>query len=177
MKIKIVLGIMVMLLGCAVTHAQAGWQQKVKGELPLLGHRNWIVIVDSAYPLQVSPGIETIDTDADQLAVLDFVLGAIKESRHVRPLVHTDKEIEFVPESEAPGVGRYREELKRRIAGVPSDSVLHQELIDRLSETGKSIHVLVLKTRMTIPYTSVFLQLNCKYWSAESEARMRKAMN
>src|ERR1017187_10611416 len=83
---------LVLLSASSASQAQAGWQQKVKGELPLLGHRNWIVIVDSAYPLQVSPGIETIETDADQLAVLDFVLGAIKDSRHVRPLVHTDKE-------------------------------------------------------------------------------------
>jgi hypothetical protein len=176
-KIKIVLGILALFWATTVSEAQTSWQQKVKGELPLLGHRNWIVIVDSAYPLQVSPGIETIETGSDQLAVLDFVLGAIKDSKHVRPLVHTDKEIDYIPESEAPGVERYREDLKRRIAGIPSDSVLHQELIDRLSETGKSIHVLVLKTQMTIPYTSIFLQLDCKYWSAESEARMRKAMN
>ena len=177
MNFKFVLGVLAMLFAGLAGQAQTGWQQKVKNELPLLGHRNWIVIVDSAYPLQVSPGVETIDTDADQLAVLDFVLGAIKDSKHVRPLVHIDKELEFIPEAEAPGVGRYREELKRRIAGVPADSVLHQELIDRLGETGKIMHVLVLKTRMTIPYTSVFLQLDCKYWSAESEARMRSAMN
>jgi hypothetical protein len=175
-RIKIILGMLAMLCGSLASQAQTGWQKKVKDELPLLGHRNWIVIVDSAYPLQVSPGIETIETDADQLSVLDFVLGAIKNSKHVRPLVHTDKEIEYLPEAEAPGVGRYREELKQRIAGIPADSVLHQELIDRLNETGKSIHVLVLKTRMTIPYTSVFLQLDCKYWGADSEARLRAAM-
>lgn len=175
-KTKIILGVLAILCGSLLSQAQAGWQQKVKDELPLLGHRNWIVIVDSAYPLQVSPGIETIETDADHLAVLDYVLGAIKNSKHVRPLVHTDKELEYLPEAEAPGVGRYREELRQRIAGIPLDSVLHQELIDRLNETGKSIHVLVLKTRMIIPYSSVFLQLDCKYWSADSEARLRAAM-
>jgi hypothetical protein len=175
-KVKIFLGVLATLCGSLFTQGQTGWQQKVQAELPLLGHRNWIVIVDSAYPLQVSPGIETIETDADQLAVLDYVLGEIKNSRHVRPLVHTDKELEYLPEAEAPGVGRYREELRRRSAGFPVDSILHQELIDRLNDTGKSIHVLVLKTRMIIPYTSVFLQLDCKYWSADSEARLRTAM-
>jgi hypothetical protein len=30
---------------------------------------------------------------------------------------------------------------------------------------------------MTVPYTSVFLQLNCKYWSDDAEAEMRKAMS
>ena len=176
MKIKIILGMLAMLCGSLVSQAQSGWQQKVKDEMPLLGHRNWIVIVDSAYPLQSSPGIETIDTDSDHLAVLDYVLDAIKNSKHVRPLVHTDKELEFVPEKESPGVDRYREALKERLHGLPADSDLHQIWIDRLNETSKSIHVLVLKTRMTIPYTSVFLQLDCRYWSAESESRLREAM-
>lgn len=174
MRIKIILGMVAFLCGSLASRAQSGWQQRVNDEMPLLGHRNWIVIVDSAYPLQTSPGIETIETDADHLAVLDYVLERIKNSNHVRPLVHTDKELNFVPESEAPGVTRYRQELKQRTAQFPADSVLHQELIDRLNETGKSIHVLVLKTRMTIPYTSIFLQLDCKYWSADSEARLRK---
>ncbi|HEY1901368.1 MAG TPA: hypothetical protein VGG56_02990 [Terracidiphilus sp.] len=176
MKIKVIAGVIAMLCGSLACHAQSDWQQKVKDELPLLGHRNWIVIVDSAYPLQTSPGVETIETGEDQLAVVDYVLGALKNSTHVRPLVHLDKELEFIPEKEAPGVSRYREELKARISEFSVDSVLHQTLIDRLGETGKSFHVLILKTRMTIPYTSVFLQLDCKYWGAESEARLREAM-
>ena len=38
--------------------SSSNWQTKLHQQLPLLGHRNWILIVDSAYPLQVSPGIE-----------------------------------------------------------------------------------------------------------------------
>jgi 3'-phosphoadenosine 5'-phosphosulfate sulfotransferase (PAPS reductase)/FAD synthetase len=165
-----------MLCGSSAGQDQSGWRQIVKDELPLLGHRNWIVIVDSAYPLQSSPGVETIETGADQLAVVDHVLDALKNSKHVRPLIHTDKELEFVPEKDAPGVTRYREELKARFSGLPADAVPHQALINQLSETGKSFHVLVLKTRMAIPYTSVFLQLDCLYWSAESEARLRETI-
>jgi hypothetical protein len=176
MKIKVLVGIAAVVCGTLAGYAQSGWQQKVKDELPLLGHRNWIVIVDSAYPLQSSPGVETIETGEDHLAVVDYVLGALKNSTHVRPLVHTDKELEFVPEKEAPGVSRYREELKARVSGFSADAVPHQILIDRLGETGTSFHVLILKTRMTIPYTSVFLQLDCKYWSAESEAKLQQAM-
>jgi hypothetical protein len=29
---------------------------------------------------------------------------------------------------------------------------------------------------MTLPYTSVFLQLDCGYWSADAERRLREAM-
>ena len=175
-KIKVIVGMLAMLCGSLASQAQSDWQQKVQEELPLMGHRNWIVIVDSAYPLQSSPGVETIETDSDHLAVLDYVLDALKNSKHVRPLVHTDKELEFVPERDAPGVERYREELKVRIRGLSADAVPHQTLIDRLSQTGENFHVLVLKTGMAIPYSSVFLQLDCKYWSAESEARLREAM-
>ena len=175
-RIKVILGMLAMLGGTLTSHAQSAWQRKVEQELPLMGHRNWIVIVDSAYPLQTSSGIETIETNADQLAVVRYVLLALKSSKHVRPLVHTDKELQFVPEEEAPGVERYRQELAKQISGLPADSVAHEILIDRLNEAGKSFHVLVLKTQMAIPYTSVFLQLDCRYWSAESEARLRKAM-
>lgn len=143
----------------------------------MIGHRNWIVVVDSAYPLQSSSGVETIVTGENQLAVVDYVLDAVKHSKHVRPLVHLDAELNYVPEQEAPGVEAYRKALTSRLAGIPVDSVLHQTLIDRLHETGQNFHVLILKTNMTIPYTSVFMQLDCRYWSAESEAKLRKAMS
>jgi hypothetical protein len=176
MKIRVIVATLTMLAGSVIAHAQSDWKLKVHEELPLLGHRNWIVIVDSAYPLQSGAGVETVETGADQLAVLDYVLAQVKESRHVRPLVHTDTELAFVPEAEAPGVDQYRAQLKSRLDGIPVDSILHQKLIDQLNELGKSFHVLVLKSNLTIPYTSVFLQLDCKYWGADSEQRMRDAM-
>lgn len=158
-------------------NAQADWQRKVQNEIPLLGHRNWIVVVDSAYPLQNSAGIETVTTGADQLAVLEYVLKAIRDSKHVRPLAHLDKELQFVEEHDAPGVEQYRKDLKVRLANIDTDSVLHDQLIMRLKETSESFHVLVLKTTMTIPYTSVFLQLDCRYWTAEQEKKLRQDMN
>ena len=175
-KIRTILGLIAMITGAMSIQAQSGWKQKLKDELPLLGHRNWIVIVDSAYPLQSSPGVETIETGVDQLAVLDYVLVAIHESRHVRPIAHTDAELKYVTEAEAPGVDQYRDQLSARLSRIPSDSIPHQELIDRLNELGKSFHVLILKTNMAVPYTSVFLQLDCKYWSADSEAKLRARM-
>lgn len=142
-----------------------------------MGYHNWIVMVDSAYPLQCSPEVETIDTGADLLTVLDHVLDAINGSKHVRPIAHTDAELEYIAESDAPGVDRYRTELKRRLGEIPARSRLHEELIDQPNDAGRSFQVLVLKSNMTIPYSSVFLQLDCKYWSAESEASLRSQMN
>lgn len=173
---RIVFGLIATMAMMLSVHAQELWQQKVREELPLLGHRNWIVIVDSAYPLESAAGAETIETGQGQLVVLDFVLEAIKNSRHVRPLVHTDAELQYVPENEAPGIGQYRRELRDRLTAIPVDSILHQKLIDQVNELSHTFHVLILKSTMTLPYTPVFLQLDCKYWSAESEDRLRKRM-
>ena len=172
---KIILGLITMMAALSLP-AQEPWQQKVKEELPLLGHRNWIVIVDSAYPLQSALGVETVETGRDQLVVLDSVLEAIKNSPHVRLLAHTDAELQYVPEDDAPGIDRYRQRLQSQLRGIPVDSALHQTLIDRVNDLSKTFHVLILKTTMTIPYTSVFLQLDCKYWGADAEERLRRKM-
>ena len=95
------------------------WQTRLGQMMPLLGHRNWIMIVDSAYPLQSSAGVETIETNADQMEVIRKVLGVIDSSIHVRPIVYMDAELPFVPEKDAPGVTKYREEIKAALAGRP----------------------------------------------------------
>ena len=152
------------------------WQTKVQQELPLLGHRNWIVIVDSAYPLQTSPGIETIETGADQITVVRDVLHAIARSRHVRPVVFMDAELPFIPEAEVPGVTQYRGQIKAVLGNLPVHSALHEQLIHQMNQTGNTFHILVLKTTLTVPYTSVFLRLDCKYWSDSAEEKLRQAM-
>lgn len=146
-----------------------------------MGHRNWIAVVDSAYPLQISPGIETIETGSDHLEVVRRVLREIAESKHVRPVIFTDAELKLVPESDAPGVGYYRDTLNHFLetfngGGTEVQSLPHEEIIAKLDEAGKTFHVLVLKTRMTIPYTSVFVRLDCGYWTEEQEKKLRERM-
>jgi hypothetical protein len=158
------------------TPPQQDWRAALAKELPLLGHRNWIVIVDSAYPLQTSSGIETIETNSEQIEVVREVLGQISRASHVEPTVYTDAELPFVPEQEAHGITAYRSDLKIALGNREMHSLPHQELIDTLDKVGKTFHILVLKTRLTLPYTSVFLQLDCKYWSAENEQQLREAM-
>ena len=157
--------------------AKADWKSRVAETLPLLGHRNWILIVDSAYPLQTSPGVETIDTDADQLAVVRSVLETINSSKHVRPLISMDAELPFVPDQDAPGASAYRAEIGKLLKGYEVQTQTHQRILQTIDEAGKTFHVLVLKTNMTIPYTSVFIRLDCKYWSADQEKRMRARMS
>jgi hypothetical protein len=160
----------------ATPEDRSGWQAKLHQELPLLGHRNWILIVDSAYPLQNSSGIETIETGASQEEVLRDVLDAVDRSIHVRPVVYTDAELPFVPDTDAPGVSQYRSELQSILGTRPVTRLPHEELLRKVDDVSKSYSVLILKTNEAIPYTSVFLQLNCKYWSDDAETRMREAM-
>lgn len=157
--------------------AQPDWRAALNQKLPLLGHRNWILIVDSAYPLQSSPGVETIETNAGQLEVARFVLDAINQSIHVRPDVLMDAELPYVPESDAPGVTAYRADVTKLLAGIKVESIPHEQIIGRIDQAGATMRVLVLKTNMTVPYTSIFLRLNCKYWSDDAEKRLRQKMS
>jgi len=153
------------------------WQTRLLQILPLLGHRNWIMIVDSAYPLQSSPGVETLETNGDQLEVLRQVLSAIDDSIHVRPIVYMDAELPFVPEKDAPGVTEYREGIKTALAGHKITALPHEQILAKVDEVGKTFHIVVLKTKMAVPYTSVFLELRAKYWNDDAEAQMRKAIS
>ena len=154
--------------------ASPDWRARLKEELPLLGHRNWIAVVDSAYPLQTSAGVETIETNASQLDVVRTVLDQLGKAKHVRPVLFTDAELKVVPETDAAGVTAYREALSTLLGKTDVQSLPHEEIISKLDEAGKTFHVLVLKTNMTIPYTSVFIRLECGYWSADAEKRLRE---
>jgi|SRR5579862_1992832 len=152
------------------------WRARLQQELPLLGHRNWIAVVDSAYPLQTSSGIETINTDSDHLEVVKTVLDQLAKAKNVRPFIFTDAELKAVPEADAAGVIAYRESLARLVGKTDVQSLPHEEIISKLDEAGKTFHILVLKTNLTIPYTSVFIRLECAYWKPDAENRLRKAM-
>ena len=146
-----------------------------------MGHRNWIAVVDSAYPLQTSGGIETVDTGDDQLDVVQAVLEDISKSKHVRPVIFTDAELKLVPESDAAGITAYRESLSKLLGRIGKgkgevQNLPHEQIISKLDDAGKTFHFLVLKSTMTIPYTSVFIRLDCGYWSEEQEKRLRERM-
>ena len=165
-----------LLLTLPVQAATPDWNTRLAGAMPLLGHRNWILVVDSAYPLQTAPGIETIETNAAQLEVVRAVLGEIENSIQVRAVVYMDAELTFISDSDAPGASAYRREIAELLRKYPAQSQPHEKLISNIDEAGKTFHVLVLKTNMTIPYTSLFIRLDCRYWSADPEKNLRKKM-
>ena len=177
-KFTLALGLLIMVSAvfAAPPPDRASWRAKVAESMPLMGHRNWILVVDSAYPLQASPGVETIETGENQLDVARFVLGEVNRSIHVRPDIYMDAELPFVPDDDAPGASAYRREIGDLLRDYGVQSLPHEKIIGQIDETSKVFHVLVLKTTMTVPYTSVFIRLNCKYWSDEAEKRLRGKM-
>jgi hypothetical protein len=154
----------------------ASWEAKFLGELPALGHRNWIVVADAAFPLQISPGMEVVVSNEDHFAVLEKVLKALDASKHVRPKIYLDKELEYVPEALAPGMDACRKRLKGMLAGRDAKPVLHEELIARMDQVARMFRIVMIKTNLTLPYTTVFLELDCGYWGADGEAAMRGKM-
>lgn len=157
-------------------HAAEPWKEKLRQQLPLLGHRNWIVVVDSAYPLQTAPGIETVYAETGQTEVVKEVIASLAKTQHVKPTVYLDAEMKFVAEADAPGISAYRDDLKTILANQPAQVLPHEQIIAKLDEAGKTFKVLVIKTPLTKPYTSVFFQLECGYWNADAEKRLREAM-
>jgi len=153
------------------------WEQRLRACLPLFGHRNWIVVADSAYPAQSKPGIETVLATGTQIEVVRGVFNAIDACTHIKANVYTDQELGLVAERDAPGISEYRGHLADLLDGAKMNCIPHEQIIAKLDQAAQVFRVLIIKTDMTIPYTSVFFELDCAYWNAEAEARLRKAIS
>ena len=152
------------------------WGKILDERLPLFGHRNWIVVADAAYPTQSSPGIETIVSGVSQQVAIKTVLAHLRASKHIRPVVHVDRELALVDEKDSPGIDSYRNWLKGALKGLSVTMTPHDEIISKLDHAARMFSILIVKSTMTIPYTSVFLELGCGYWDADAEARLRSRM-
>ena len=77
------------------------------------------------------------------------------------------------PKQTRPASAAYRAEIADLLRAYPIESLPHDRIIANIEEASRHFNVLVLKTNMAIPYTSVFIRLDCKYWSADAEKRLR----
>jgi hypothetical protein len=152
------------------------WEEILKDRLQVYGHRNWLVIADSAYPAQSRQAIETIVADEEQTTVLERTSAILSGCKHIKPNIYTDEELTFVREEDAPGIRSYREKLGILLTGAEVRVLPHEEIIAKLDRAGELFRVLVVKTNMRIPYTSVFFELDCGYWNAQAEKKLRAAI-
>ncbi|SFU69023.1 hypothetical protein SAMN05216364_10682 [Porphyromonadaceae bacterium KHP3R9] len=60
---------------------------------------------------------------------------------------------------------------------IPTANIIftkHEDLIDKLDSTSNKYQVVVIKTRLALPYTSTFFELDCKYWDGEKQKRLEE---
>jgi D-ribose pyranose/furanose isomerase RbsD len=155
---------------------QCDWEMTLRERVATYGHRNWIVVADAAYPLQSRSGVETVVSNAEHIDVVKAALAAIQAAKHIRPSIYMDQELDFVSEFDAPGILKLRKELQMCFDGAAIHRMLHDEIIAKLDQTGSMFEILVVKSCLTIPYTSVFIELDCGYWTGDAEQRLREMM-
>jgi len=160
------------------TKNQSGdkWETKLAKEIPFLGHRNWILVVDKACPEMNSSGILMIDTQEGLLPVLQQTLNQIQLTTHIKPILFTDVELNYITEKQVPEIEKYKTDLFKIIPKSQTKTLLHDSLFTYMSKTSELFKVIILKTDQLIPYSSVFINLDCKYWNKENERQLRDSI-
>lgn len=157
------------------------WKDELRRLMPLLGHRNWILVVDKAYPLQSAAGMTYLNTGEPLANVLSYTLQTIQQSEHIKPVIYTDEELNVLNESFCKGIEKARKTIYETIAANSKEAtvqtVLHDKVFAKLDEASKLFNVVVLKTESLFPYTSVFIELDCGYWTAEGEDTLRSLLH
>jgi L-fucose mutarotase/ribose pyranase (RbsD/FucU family) len=159
---------------------QAHWQELLTQRIPALGQHNWIVIADTAFPVHSVQGIETIVTESDPLDLLKAVFSGLEQTRHVNANIYTDTELKYMEDRDARGIDDYR----TRLANVLTDkavvasisSISHDEMMARIDKSAEKYSVIVFKSNLRVPYTSIFIELGTGYWNADMERRLRQRM-
>lgn len=155
---------------------KAIWKNQLEENLPMLGHRNWILIVDQAFPEQSNPAMHYINTNEKLADVLKYTLTKLGTAKHVKPILYRDLELRFIDEKLATGVDGFKKQIDSLLKGRPVNEILHDSVFVKIDMVARLFSVLVLKTTETLPYTSVFIELDCAYWSPEKEDGLRSFM-
>ena len=82
----ILFGMTILVASCisdtqlAPIQTEKSWQSTLEQDLHLLGHRNWILVVDKAFPEQSSPGMKYLYVEQNLLPTLEYVLEEVEGS-------------------------------------------------------------------------------------------------
>lgn len=160
---------------------QKPWRQILDERIPYFGEGNWIVVADSGFPLRSTAGFETVISNESHVNTVRQVLELLSKNPHVRPIVYTDRELSHMAEQDAPGIDAYRQLLSGLFDKFFPDSNArtdyHVGMMRTIDEAAKFCNVLIIKTNMALPYTSVFVELRAGYWSDDAEKRLRESIH
>ncbi|WP_286857738.1 MULTISPECIES: RbsD/FucU domain-containing protein [Sphingobacterium] len=155
---------------------KSGWEEVLSQKMPLLGHRNWILIVDKAYPAPAGANILVLNSEKQMSEVLERILQLLSLQKHVRPVFYLDKEIDYLDDALALGLKEYKTSLTKLLPHIKKQSLLHEDVFGKMDKAADLFQVIVVKTESLIPYSSVFIELDCKYWDADREKILRERM-
>ncbi len=164
--------------GCAGPEYKLAWDKKFNNRLPVMGKNNWIIISDSAYPAKRADGIETIATDKPLTSVLDYVLSNIDKAGHAGATAWISSELEKIPDRDAIGIEDIYQEIWRQLneANITTKTAIEKDILKMVEDEAADYNILVLKSTTRLPYTTVYLQLDCRYWDETREKRLRDAL-
>ncbi|MCK9160115.1 MAG: hypothetical protein WCR45_05365 [Bacteroidaceae bacterium] len=152
----------------------ANWEEILNEELPLFGHRNWILIVDAAYPLSSAASLEVVATNSLLTDVVKKVLEKISHSSHIRPILYRDAELNYLDDKLCKGSEELKKELNVLTKSYSVNEIFHDEIFPKIDKASSLFKILILKTNCSIPYSSLFIQLDCGYWPEDAEKELRK---
>jgi hypothetical protein len=73
-------------------------------------------------------------------------------------------------------VSALRKKIATTFAVDQVSSTPHSDVMKTISEAGSIYRILFIKTTGTIPYSSVYIRLDCGYMSEDVERKIRNAM-
>jgi predicted nucleic acid-binding protein len=101
----------------------------------------------------------------------------VKKEKHIRPIVYSDKELLYMRDDLSEGVVSFKSDLNRMLNHLEVRVIPHEEIFAKLEEASRHFNVLVVKTDNLMPYTSVFMELDCGYWSEDKEKILRSRIS
>ncbi len=172
---------LLILTGCGPstnTHApaQSGWQLDVCNAITKLGYGNWIIVADAAYPQIHNASTQTIHAPAGSPDVVDLIINCMETTQHVRPTFYLPRELRALQPRQAPGIDEHRSALAHALHGYQPLELNEHMLNSLVTEANKTFSALIIKTQTTLPYSSVFIDLDSGYWDQQHEQDLRSSM-
>ena len=174
-KYCIIIFLSFVLVACE--YNKQNWRDEVANSMLLLGHRNWIVITDKAFPVQTKAGVEMIYTDDRYENILSFIISQLNNSTHIYGHFYQDKELIFLDDSICPGIENYRFIQEQYIPKNEVQYISHEFLLNKIDSISSFYNVLVVKTNLVLPYTSTFIELDCKYWNRDKQKALKNKVH
>ena len=156
--------------------AEREWKEQLYKNLTIVGARNWIVIAESSFPAYTGTGIRTMVSDKTSDEVLLDVLNMLEEEAHVVPRIMISSELRSVTEDYAPGIKRYRNNINKMLPGRQHFELMSRTINSLIEDAARQFNVLVIKTKTSLPYSNIYIELDSGYWNSESETALRKSL-